>query len=220
MGWFFYVLKSVMIFLLVSLSRWRVKGVENVPMRGGLLIVANHISLVDPPLVAASVKRRVVFLAKEELFRTAFWRKFFIAAGAIPVYRGRLNRGLFDRIEGLLKQGEALVMFPEGTRSVDAKLQPPLPGSALIAVRSGVPILPVGITGTEELRTRGWILRRPEIMVNIGTVFYLPSVSGKISKGELIDYTNTIVEHIAELLPEEYCGVYGGQGSVVDGVKD
>jgi 1-acyl-sn-glycerol-3-phosphate acyltransferase len=99
-------------------------------------------------------------------------------------------------------------MFPEATRSKNARLQRAFPGSALIAMRSGVPVLPVGISGTEKIKGMSWILRRPRITVNIGRPFYLPA-SSRLTRAELIENTDLIMERIAELLPPKYRGVYG-----------
>jgi len=101
------------------------------------------------------------------------------------------------------------VMFPEATRSKNACLQRALPGSALIASRQAVPVLPVGIAGTEKIKRTSWMFRRPRITINIGPPFSLPSSGGKISKDELAEHTELIMRRIAELLPPEYRGVYG-----------
>jgi len=152
-----------------------------------------------------------MFMAKEELFRSRFSRFFVGNFGAFPVRRGQLDRGALHRAKQLLVQGLALVMFPEGGRSQSVQLQPAFSGSALIAVRSGVPILPVGITGTENIKGIAWLFRRPQITVNIGYPFYLPHVNGKLTKVELAQFTNSMMEHIAELLPTEYRGNYAGK---------
>jgi len=209
-----------MIMLLVLLSRWKVMGKENVPSHGGLLIVANHISMIDPPLVSASIRRRVAFLAKEALFRKVLLRWFFTTTGAVPVYKGHSNRRTLQQSYRLLEQEQALLMFPEGSRSPDVKLQKALSGSALIAIRSKVPVLPIGITGTERLRVEGWFLRRPEIKVNIGPVFNLNSSGGKMTKKELIFCTESVMENIARLLPEKYRGYYDNTNSKVDADED
>lgn len=152
-------------------------------------------------------------MAKEELFRSRLLRFFMRSFGAFPVRRGQLDRGALRRAEQLLAQGSALIMFPEGQRSKNAQLQPAFAGSALVAVRSDVPILPVGITGTEKIKGRGWLFRRPRITVNIGHPFYLPAVNGKLTRAELAQLTNFMMEHIAELLPPEYRENYAGKES-------
>ena len=101
-----------------------------------------------------------------------------------------------------------IIMFPEGMRSHNAQLRFALSGSALIASRSGAPILPIGITGTEKIKGVAWLLRRPRIMINIGLPFYTPPASSKLTKGELVELNTYIMKRIAELLPQGYRGEY------------
>ncbi|MEE8598903.1 MAG: lysophospholipid acyltransferase family protein [Dehalococcoidales bacterium] len=194
--------------LLLLLTRWRVRGRDNIPGEGPLLIVANHLNLTDPPLLSVSLSRRVVFMAKEELFHSRFSGYFVRSFGAFPVHRGRMDREALRQAKRVLADGLALVMFPEATRSKNAQLQPAFPGSALIALRSGAPILPVGITGTEKIEGVSWILHRPVLTVNIGHPFYLPSVNSRLTKVEMTELTDFIMGRIAELLPPEYRGNY------------
>jgi len=147
-------------------------------------------------------------MAKKELFHPRLKGYFISGFGAFPVHRGQLDREALRQAYQVLANGLALVMFPEGTRSRSGQLQPGLPGPALIAIRSGAPILPVGITGTEKIKGATWFLRRPQITVNIGHPFYLPPVSSRLTKTELTDLANYIMGHIAELLPLEYRGDY------------
>jgi 1-acyl-sn-glycerol-3-phosphate acyltransferase len=206
--WFYYVARFTVIVLLRLFTRWQIKGLENVPSQGALLMVANHLHLIDPPLVSVSLKRRAIFMAKEELFRSRFYGYFIGSFGAFPVHRGQLDRKAIRQAERVLAEGFILVMFPEASRSRKAQLQPAYPGSALIALRNGVPIVPVAITGTEKIKGTSWILHRPRVIINFGRPFHLPATNNKLSRLELTDSTNTIMEHIAELLPVEYRGHY------------
>jgi 1-acyl-sn-glycerol-3-phosphate acyltransferase len=176
-----------------------------------VLVVANHLNLADPPLLGVSLKRRVIFMAKEELFRSPISAYFLGGFGSFPVHRGKLDRQALRSSQQVLADGQVLVMFPEAARSRSARLKKALPGSALIACRSDVPILPVGIIGTEQLRMVGCLFRRPRVTINIGQPFSLPPVEGKLTREKLVEYTDIIMRHIAELLPPKYRGVYAGK---------
>lgn len=210
--WFYPIVKVLITVLLNLLTRWQIRGKENVPRRGPLLVVANHINLADPPLVGVSLGRKAIFMAKHELFHSRLLSYFMLGCGAFPVHRGRLDRKALRKADRVLAKGLVLVMFPEGQRSQNAQLMPAFSGAAVIALRSGVPILPVGITGTEKIKGVAWLWRRPEIIVNIGCPFSPPSVSGRLTKAQVAEFTNFMMEHIAELLPAEYQGNYNKQG--------
>ncbi len=211
MSWFYPIARVFVIILLNLLTHWQIRGKENVPSRGPLLVVANHLNLADPPLVGASLGRKAIFMAKHELFYSRLLSYFMLGCGAFPVHRGRVDRRALRRAGRVLAKGLALVIFPEGKRSRNAQLMPAFSGATVIAVRSGAPILPVGITGTEKIKGIAWLWRRPEITVNIGRPFHLPSVDGRLTKARLAELTNFMMEHVAELLPVEYQGNYTKQ---------
>jgi 1-acyl-sn-glycerol-3-phosphate acyltransferase len=209
--WFYYIARGLLIGMFKLLTRWQVKGKENVPREGPVLVVANHLNLADPPLLGVSLDRTVIFMAKEELFRSRFTAYFLGGFGSFPVHRGKLDRQALRSSQQVLADGLALAMFPEASRSRSARLKAAMPGSALIACHSGVPILPVGIIGTEQLRGVGWLFRRPRVTINIGKPFSLPPVEGKLTREKLVEYTDLIMRRIAELLPPQYHGVYAGK---------
>jgi len=209
--WFYYIGRGLLIRLFKLLTRWQVKGRENVPKEGPVLVVANHLNLTDPPLLGVSLGRTVIFMAKEELFRSSLGAYFVSGLGSFPVHRGKLDRRALRSSQKVLADGLALAMFPEASRSRSARLKTAMPGSALIACRSGVPILPVGIIGTEQIKGMCWLFRRPRLTINIGKPFNLPPVEGKLTREKLVEYTDLIMQRIAELLPPQYRGVYAGK---------
>src|SRR4030042_170432 len=201
----FYCVANVAIkILLIALTRWRVEGKENVPRHGSVIVVANHLSNVDPPLLSISVPRRISFMAKQELFRSSFSKFIVRAYGAFPVRRGKLDREAFRQALEILGKGQVVGMFPEGKRSFDRQLLPIQPGTSFIAARSGAPVLPVGISGSEQVKGISVIIQRPSITVKIGRPFTLPYNKDKPLRAQLPQLSEMILEHIAELLPPSY----------------
>ncbi|MBA7485267.1 1-acyl-sn-glycerol-3-phosphate acyltransferase [subsurface metagenome] len=213
MHWFYYVGRFLTRILLFLLTHREVKGKENVPKQGPLLIAANHLNLADPPIIGVSINRKAMFLAKEELFHSRFSKHIMRSFGAFPIRRGGMNRESMRKARQFLAQDMAIIMFPEGRRSLNTQLESAFSGAALIASRSSAPILPIGIFGTEKIKGMSWFLRRPRITVNIGASFYLPPVNGKLNRAQLTEFTHSIMEHIAELLPPEYRGNYASRKS-------
>lgn len=193
---------------LLALSRWQVVQEEPVPKSGGLILVANHLSMLDPLLIWASFPRRVVFLAKEEFFRSPLTRWAFQSAGAIPLRRGRPDRGGLRQAEQMVEKGHVVGVFPEGTRSRSGQLQRAHAGVAILALETGAPIVPVAISGTEGNKGLQWLLSRPTITVRIGRPFHLPIPEGRLTGTQLIELADLIMRDIAALLPETYRGVY------------
>ena len=206
--WFYHLAKALVQVVLFLFTRWKVNGRENIPREGAVILVANHLALADPPILGVSINRKLKFMAKRELFRPKIADYIMRGFGAFPVYRGRLNRTALNQANQVLAEGMVLAVFPEGKRSNDNQLQSALPGSMLLAVRNRVPMVPVGITGTEGIKGVGWFLHRPEVTINIGKPFFLPSGDGKLSKAKLAELAHLVMRHIAELLPSEYRGNY------------
>jgi 1-acyl-sn-glycerol-3-phosphate acyltransferase len=217
MPWYYYLARFLVNLLLRIITRWKVFGKENIPQKGPLLVVANHLHAYDPAVLGISMDRIVIFMAKEELFYFKPRGYVLRGLGSFPVSRKRLDRKAMRRSQRVLADGMALAMFPEGSRSERSKLQPALAGSALIANRSGAPILPAGITGTERFEWLGWF-SRPKVTVTFGKPFYLPKGKGKVSREELAEYTDFIMTRIAELLPPKYRGFYADK--VAEGNED
>jgi len=193
----------------------RFTGVEHVPRDGAFILVANHISLFDPLIVGSTAGqlagRLVHFMAKQEVRRWPVIGWLATQAGVYFVRRGEGDRAAQRLSLELLASGEPIAVFPEGTRSRDGVLGEPRNGAALLAMRSGVPVLPVSITGSNRILPRGARLpRRSRVTVRVGEPFLLTrQASGRIDRQELAAGTERIMRAIAALLPPAQRGRFG-----------
>ena len=190
---------------------WEAKGRGNVPLSGPLIVVANHVHVIDGELLLFGVSRWIIYIAKEPLFHYPILGALLRWAQALVVYRqGTLNetRELLKQAEQTLNKGSVIGIFPEGKRSHQGKLQAGKPGLALLASRMHIPILPVGISGTDKIHGISWLWKRPHIVINIGKPFYLPQPDGRVTKLQRKALADLMMQKIAALLPPEYQGVY------------
>ena len=195
--------------LLRLFADWQVNGVENVPPMGPLIIIANHQSNFDPPLLSASIPRRVYFLAKSGLFMGHAVTWFLRSYGAFPVNREGADIRAYRWVISQLRAGKPVVLFPEGTRSRSG-MNKAKAGIAQIALQSQATILPVGIVGTNRLGTWMRVFNPTgKITVNIGQVFSVPPIEGRPSKELLESISDMIMQRVAVLVPDEIRGVYG-----------
>jgi 1-acyl-sn-glycerol-3-phosphate acyltransferase len=149
--------------------RGRIHGAEQVPMSSKLIVVANHASDFDPPLLSAAVRRPVSYMAKEELFKVPVLRQAIRLYGAYPVKRGSPDRSAIRAALKQLEQGWAVGIFLQGTRTVDGRIPSPKIGAALIAARAQASLLPVSLWGTHEIFKKGSALPRPvPLTIRIG----------------------------------------------------
>jgi 1-acyl-sn-glycerol-3-phosphate acyltransferase len=198
--------------VIATFARWQVVGADRVPASGPVIFVANHNHLLDPPLVAASCARRVHPMAKRELFETPLVGWYFWAYGAFPVRRFSGDMGALRVARNYLRNGDVVLMFPEGTRAHGHGMRAALPGAAMVALLAKSPIVPVAITGTDRIRIPGvffqWIVRRrPQIHVEFGEPFALDTESSDARSAERA--TDLMMRRVAAMLPEAYQGVYG-----------
>ena len=145
--------------------RWRVIGAENVPPSGGVILASNHASFLDPPLVGAGLNRPINFLARESLFRFPGMAALLRSWSVVPVDRdGGGARGLKNILDRLLAGG-GIILFPEGTRTQDGKLQPARSGIGLTVIKSDAPVVPVRVFGTFEAYGRHLKFPRPHRVI-------------------------------------------------------
>ncbi len=187
-------------------SSWEVRGRENIPRSGGLIVASNHISFFDPPLIGIAAVRELHFLAKEELFRPPVLGSLIRTYNAIPIRRGVADlSGLSKAIE-VLRGGEALIMFPEGSRMRDGELHPARPGVGMLAVGTDALIVPCYISGSD--RPGGWITRRARLRVWFG-----PARTWKDLAGPEADLTpgRALYQRIGDGLMREIAALRDGQ---------
>ena len=137
--------------LLTMFGRLEIIGAENVPEEGGVLLASNHLSNIDPPLIGSSIRRPIHYFAKEELFRIPVLGWWIAHINAFPVRRGEHDIGAFKKARSLLAAGEGVLLFPEGHRSKTGELGAARPGAAMLAIKAGVPVVPVCIVNSHRL---------------------------------------------------------------------
>src|SRR5919199_957662 len=150
-------------------------GRENVPKRGPLILAANHRSFLDPFIVGVCLRRPVYFVAKQELFEKRWQGWLLNALGAFPVRRGESDEESVETAKQILKRGDALVIFPEGTRIREGSLGRAKRGVGRLTLETGAPVVPVAVHGTERAR-RGWRLRPVKVKVRLGRPLTFPRV--------------------------------------------
>ncbi len=190
-------------------------GRQNVPEKGPLIIASNHLSWTDVPLIPAYLKIKVVDMAKEETFQGKMgWFVRFM--GAFPVKRGEADRQSLRTAEEQLKAGRTLGIFPEGTRSRIQRLGKAHAGLGMIALRSGAPVVPVAIYGSEKAFKKF----RPRVTITYGEPMLLTPKGKKITREDIDEATEQVMLRIASMLPPEYRGVYAEKLSASEAVKE
>jgi len=204
---FYRFAKLVFGLILFVWTRREVVGLENVPRRGPVILASNHVNLLDPPLLAVLLPRRIVYMGKIELWKTPIIGPLYGLVGFIPVQRFGADVAALRKAEKTLQQNQVLGMFPEGTRSRKPGLGKGQPGTAIIALRSGAPIVPVAVSGTAGVAVPRSFFRLTRVRVVFGKPFELPK-DRRLSTELVQQCTERIMKEIAVLLPEEYRGVY------------
>ncbi|HVX30813.1 MAG TPA: lysophospholipid acyltransferase family protein [Nitrolancea sp.] len=205
--------RPFVLFAFRLLFGFRIEGLENVPKKGGALVICNHIHNSDPILLVAAYPRPLLWMAKKEVFSVPVIGWIADSAGAFPVDRGSADRAAMRNAERLLKEHYLVGIFPEGTRSVTGGLKDVYPGVALVALKSGAPILPTAIIDSDRLPFNGHKGRRRangrlHVTVRIGTPFVLTVKDAEGKRRDLAELTDEMMIEIAKLLPESYRGIY------------
>ena len=208
----YWVIRWILNLLILVLVRGHVhiEGRENVPKDGGLLVISNHIASADPPILGAKFPRPLHFMAKIEWFKSpvaGFLGRQFLC---FPVVRHTADRSALRYTLHLLERGQAVCIYPEGTRAEDARIHPVEAGVGFLARRSGAPILPVAMWGTENvLPAKGthWP-RAADCYMVFGKPFHLPRAD--MTNQEAADH---MMSRVAEMLPSAYRGAFESSGT-------
>ena len=205
------IVRPVFRLLFHILCRVEIVGMQNVPRQGGYLVVINHISIFDPPLAVAFWPRAMEIAGAVEVLDRGYQGVLMRGYGALPVHRGRADRKLLRGMVRFLKQGLPVLIAPEGGRTHTAGMRQAWHGAAYVAGKAEVPMVPVGITGTESVNEIWKLRQRPKLRMVIGEPFMLAPVpwSSPARKQALEANTEHLMRRIAQLMPIEYRGVYG-----------
>ena len=175
--------------------RLRVFGSDNIPKTGAFILAPIHRSNVDTPIVSVVTKRRLRFMGKDSLWKIKPIGVILSALGGFPVTRGSADLEALKRCLAVLKLGEPLVMFPEGTRQSGPKIHPLFDGAAYLAIKADVPIVPVGFGGTEGVMPKGSKMVLPRrCSVVVGKPIYPPkSETGRLPRTATTDLTAELI---------------------------
>jgi 1-acyl-sn-glycerol-3-phosphate acyltransferase len=220
----FRLVRALLLAVVRPVVRLRLDGVDRVPMSGPLVVVCNHLHNADPVLVSIAFPRPLHFMAKKEAFANPVIRSIILRVGAFPVDRGKADRAAIRRAEETLRQGIPVGIFPEGSRSRTGAMRRAQPGAALLALRSGAPVLPVAITGSERLPFDGGSRGRSNaprdaagsggVVIRFGRPFVLPrEIDGRRLSTE--EATERMMRAVAALLPLSYQGEYAAEAEKV-----
>lgn len=203
--------------LFVLLTRVQVMGRERIPRKGGYIVAANHLSIIEVPLLYCLINRHdVTGLVAKKHHKNSFYRWLINTMDGIWLSRSEIDTRALKAARDHLKGGGVLGIAPEGTRSETGALLQAKTGVAYLADQAEVPILPVAVSGTWQITTEILTLRRPVIKVNVGEVFSLPKVDRKERDKGLRRNTDEIMCQLAALLPPENRGVYTDHPRVLE----
>lgn len=193
------------------------RELARVPRQGPLLLLGNHINLLDAPvLLSHLLPRPLVVFAKVETWNNPLFALLFNMWEAIPLRRGEADLAALRSGLAVLEAGRILSIFPEGTRSRDGRLRPAHPGVVMLALHSGAPILPAAHYGVEQVKGNLMRLRRTDVHVVVGQPFYLDAGGATVTRSVRQQMADEIMYQIAALLPPEYRGHYANLAAATE----
>jgi 1-acyl-sn-glycerol-3-phosphate acyltransferase len=205
------LLRFLIRILLKLIARIEIRGKENVPLTGGMILASNHIGILDILMVYFAIDRTDLFIPVAEKFEKIGWIRW-LAKYLNFLFVDRFNPDLkaIRKMIALMEDGKCLVIAPEGTRSLTGSLNEGKPGVAYLAARSGFPVIPIAITGTADkvILENVKRFRKSHITLTAGKPFIIPPLPNKDRDATLQNYTDEIMCQMAALLPEKNRGVY------------
>ena len=201
-----YALTWLLSFLIArTYFRTRIRGGEHVPATGPFILAPVHRSNLDTPLVGAATRRRLRFMGKESMWKRRWSAWYLTAAGGFPVERATADRSALNACLDVLKRGEPLVLFPEGTRQSGLEVREMFDGAAWLACRAQCPLVPVGIGGSEAAMGKGMKFPKPRRLAYIvgePLVPPPPTESGRTSRRAVRELTEQLRERLQQLFDE------------------
>jgi len=185
------IIKAIVHFLVIIVYRPKVIGKENIPEEGACIICPNHVHALDSAVILTTLKRHINFMAKEELFKNGFIRYLAKVFGIFPVKRGGKDMEEIKSSLKILKRGEILAMFPEGTRNGLEKGVKPKNGAVLIAIKAGVPIIPCGVNGSFKPFTK--------VTLKYGKPIYFDKDIDVQDKEKVNELTKQVMDEVIKL---------------------
>lgn len=209
-----FLMRPIFRALFQTLGRVKTYGMEHVPLGKPYVLAINHISIFDPPAVLSFWPETAEVIGAAEVFGWGSQGTVLRMYGTIPVYHGQYDRALLETMTAVIQAGLPLMIAPEGGRSHQLGMQRAWPGIGYLIERTNVPVVPVGLTGTtSDFWQRAKRGEKPQVELRIGKPVQFPPLTAKGTERRTLrqNIADTIMRHIAGLLPEEYHGVYAGQ---------
>lgn len=199
--WIYRAIRRLIIMVLFPYFRLQHRGSEHLNIEGAMIVAPVHRSNLDAPLIGGVSRRRFRALSKESLFGNRLATAFMASIGAFPVRRGAADREAMRAAERILRSGEQMVVFPEGTRQKGPKVTGVFDGMSYLAHKTGAVVVPVGVAGTEEAMGTGRRLpRRTRVAICAGPPIRTPE--GRMSRPELTRFSEMVAQRLQEVFDE------------------